>query len=134
MSEQVEIIKQVKLTSAQRIALIAAANSKGELQNVEYGVREQLRYLGLITQRSLYTRAEVDKDVADAWKALRAAVAARDSGKAEKAIHTIRSAGWAREKKVWSLTAAADEYLLKGRVIVTVGPKNEADTRSRLRA
>jgi hypothetical protein len=134
MGEQVEIIKQVKLTAAQRVALISAANDKGVLHGSDHGIRETLRYLGLVENRKLYTSAEIDKRVAEAWAKLRAAVRQKDTNKAEDAIGVIRSERWDREKTTWRLTAAAEEYLLKGRVIVTVGPRNEADTRAKLRA
>lgn len=134
MGEQVEILKQVKLTAAQRIALVSAANEKGFLQNASYDVRETLRYLGLVEKAPLHTAAEIDKRTAEAWARLRVAVRDKDARKAEDAIGVIRSDRWDREKSSWRLTAAAQEYLLKGRVIVTVGPRNEADTRARLRA
>lgn len=134
MSEQIEIIKQVKLTAAQRIAVIAAANADGVMSGVNYDVRETLRYLGLVQQSKQYTKAELEKRTEEAWKSLRQAVASRDAKKAEDAIGVIRSERWDLERSVWRLTGAADEYLLKGRVIVTVGSRNEADTQKRLRA
>ena len=134
MVERIEIVKQVKLTAAQRIALVAASNAGGVLHNVDYDVREMLRYLGLIEEKLLYSRAEIDKEVAEAWTDLRAAVRDKDISKADGAVSTLRDQRWKREKKCWRLTAAADEYLLKGRVVVTVGVRNETETRARLRA
>jgi hypothetical protein len=134
MAEQVEIIKQVKLTSAQRIALIAAFNEGGVLRDSAHDVREALRYLGLVEKTPLHTGAELDRLISKAWRDLRRAVRAKNADAAERPLQEIRGERWNREKTCWRLTTAAHEYLLKGRVIVTVGPRNEASAQARLRA
>jgi hypothetical protein len=131
MAEQVEIIKQVKLTAEQRIALIAAANADGVLKSPSFNVRETLRYLGLIEQTTQYVKADIEKRTANAWRQLAVAVRTKEAKKAEDLIGTIMNEKWDIQRTCWRLTAAASEYLLKGRVIVTVGPRNEADMRAR---
>jgi hypothetical protein len=132
MKQTVEIVKQVKLTAAQRIALVAAANNKGILHDVSYEVREMLRFLQLVEQVAEHSRAEIDAQVAQAWTDLRESCRTKDGKKARDAFHVIEGADWRRQRQVWRLTNAAKEYLMRGRILITVDQK-DAVTREQKR-
>jgi hypothetical protein len=132
MKQTVEIVKQVKLTGAQRVALVAAANNKGILPNVSYDVREMLRFLQLVESAPEHTREEIDAEVAKAWVDLRDSCRTKDAKKARDAVHVIESAAWRRERHIWRLTNAAKEYLLRGRILITIDQK-DAVTRDQKR-
>jgi hypothetical protein len=123
MKKTVEIVKQVKLTPNQRIALIAAANNGGVLKDrdADYGARETLRYLGLIEQFPLNDPATLRKKTDAAWVALRDASRSRNLRAASDAMKIIDDENWQAEKRGWRLTAAASEYLDKGRIVIEVG-------------
>jgi hypothetical protein len=131
VTKQVEIIPQVKLSSAEKIALIAASNNSGVLTETSFGIRENLRYLSLVEQVSQYDKDALKKRTEAAWKALQMAVRTRDASACEKQVNVIRSERWDSEKKVWKLTPAANEYLMRGRVIVTVGTRAEGTQQKR---
>ena len=120
-TQRIEIAKPVKLTPTQHIALISAANHDGILKSLDFSTAETLRYLGLIKQVPIITPEGLKQRTQKAWAALAAAARQKDAKAAEDAVALIRSESWDRNKTQWVLTPAADEYLLKGRVIVTVG-------------
>src|SRR4051812_43738113 len=101
MKQAIEIVKQVKLTAAQRIAIIAAANNQGVLKDASHDAREVLRYLGLVAKFPQHTKAEIEKETVQAWADLRKACSTKDARKAEDAVSTIRGARWKSEREVW---------------------------------
>lgn len=127
-NKQIQIAKPCRLTSDQHITLLAAANNGGMLKdNPSFSTRETLHYLGLIVQVRLHSDAEIAVDTRKAWASLKEAVRDKNAKLAEDAVACIRNERWRREKMAWKLTAAAEEYLMKGRVLVTapsgsVGP------------
>lgn len=119
--KQLQVIKEVRLTTNQRLALVRMANESGIVDRLDYCVHTDLVFLGLIEKVKLTSEAQIDKEVAAAWKDLAAAVRKKDSSLADKAIRIITGASWRASKEGWRLTDAAKEYLLKGKVLVTVG-------------
>jgi hypothetical protein len=117
----VTIVQEVKLTTAERLALMDIANDGGKFAQIKDPPRVRLSYLGLIERCPQHDPEQVTREVAAAWKALSAAVRKRDARAAEDSIGIIRNERWKRERTVWRLTPAASEYLEKGRVTVTVG-------------
>ncbi len=119
-TKRLEIAKPVKLTAAQHIALVSAANNGGRYRPCD-AARETLHYLKLLEIRLLRTKAELDKEVADAWNEAAAALVARDIPRLYKAAGILENARYrATTETGYFLTDAARQYLTHGRVIVTV--------------
>jgi hypothetical protein len=123
MRKTVKIVKQVKLKPNQKIALIAAANNGGVLKDgdADYGARETLRYLGLIEEFPARDPAKLRKELEEAWKRLQGACRVRNQREADTAMAVIRHCDWEAKKTGYRLTAAASEYLDKGRIVIEVG-------------
>ena len=124
MSQKVEIVKQVKLSPNQRIALITAANNKGVFEHIDSSTRETLRYLGLIEQLPRYAAErlkEQETKVVTAWKELSAAAKRKSIKGVEEHLRTITADAWHRNDKIWVLSKDAKDYLENGKVTITVG-------------
>jgi ketopantoate reductase len=121
MAQTLEIVKKVRLTTKQRLTLVSMANGGGSIERLDWGVQHDLLYLGLVEKFKIVDREAIRKKVAVAWVTLGKACRLKDAGAAEKAVDVIRREGWESEREGCRLTAAASEYLTKGRVLVTVG-------------
>lgn len=121
----VEILKQVKLKPRSKLTLIQMSNDGGRFtgHHLEWSIREELRQFHLIEERPRYTAkdlAEHKKQTAELWRKLAAAVKARDVRTVRRAADNLSSQVYDLESKAWWLTKTAEEYLLKGKVTVTV--------------
>ena len=123
MPTKTEIVPQTKLTSLERLALIEGSNNGGVCKRFEGNARHNLQFLGLIEERSKWDAA-AKKDQQTKldlnWKAALQGVRARDRHAVDKAMSEISSIDYHKDDTAWFLTPAAQEYLLNGRVIVTV--------------
>jgi hypothetical protein len=125
VAEQVEVIKQVKLTSKQRLTLVEMQNHQGRHDrafSLDYSVRADLQALGLIEERLSKTEAErkvVTAEINGLWKGVPKLVADRDHHSVDRLMGDIRRKHEELERKTWWLTDAAYEYLTKGKVTIT---------------
>lgn len=129
MSTKTEIVKQVKLTPNQRIALMQAAADGGRFNHTpDWGVLQPLRFLRLVEQRPKYEGKElasVRHKINDLWKKVPAIVRAKDARALDKISSDIRSYEYDLERTVYWLTPAAHEYLTLGKVTVLAGRSDE---------
>lgn len=119
--ETVEIVKQVRLTTNQRMTLVKMSNNGGRDRNVDYHVRYDLVALGLIEERAQFTTEEkraIARDVSELWKKLPALVKARQLDEVDRTVDHIRGRKRDLEAKAFWLTDAANEYLTKGKVTI----------------
>jgi hypothetical protein len=123
-TEKVEVVKQVRLTTKQRLTLVNMQNHGGrhESHYFDYSARVDLIALGLIEEGPELTEQErkaVKAELAQLWKSLPAMVRSKSVEALDRAIDEIRSRNSRLESKTWWLTDAANEYLTKGRVVIT---------------
>jgi hypothetical protein len=120
-TQTTEIVRQVRLTTNQRLALVQMSNDGGH-GNPHWKARLDLRQLGLIEERPRFAGAEriaKEKKIADLWKHLPALVKARNQRGLERVSQELHSHYYELERTTYWLTKAAEEYLVKGRVVIT---------------
>lgn len=122
--KRVEVVKQVRLSPSQRIALMEAANNGGKIRNTESGVRIPLRYLKLIEERDEKTPEQRKQEAAaliKSFASLATAARKRDGDECYKIASAIHSTQWNLDRKAWWITDAGREYLATGKVVVIAG-------------
>jgi len=121
-TEQVEIVRQVRLTTSQRMELVEMSNKGGRDRNIDWRVRHDLTALGLIEERDQFTPVEkvkIRQEIDALWKQAAGQVKAKDVELLKRTADSIREKRGDLERKAFWLTAAANEYLVKGRVLIT---------------
>ncbi len=124
-TEKVEVVRQVRLTSKQRLTLVEMQNSGGRSRNsgyMNYTVRQDLQALGLIEERLLHTASEkkaIEGEISALWKAMPAHVKTKDASLVERQAGVIYAKLRSLDSKAWWLTKAAEEYLVKGKVMIS---------------
>jgi len=116
-AEKIEIVKQIKLTSNQRFALVAMSNNGGRERHIDYKVKGDLVALGLIEEREMNTPAEkkaIETEIRDSWKLAGPLVKAKNADSLDRLMDKIRSKQRDLTTKAYWLTKAAEEYLVKG--------------------
>jgi hypothetical protein len=120
----VTIIKQLRLSPAQKLAIVSAANNGNRFnRGPEWSVQQTLQHLRLIEKRDRYTPAEKKAQQAKIsvlWAELPALVRARNLEAADRKVDELRSLISNMNSKTYWLTDAAKEYLTKGQVTITL--------------
>ena len=120
----VTIIKQLRLTPAQKLAIVSAANNGNRFdRGPDWNTQQTLQHLRLIEKRDRYTPAErkaKQAKISALWKELPALVRARNLTAADRKVHELRSLISDLDSKTYWLTDAAKEYLTKGQVTITL--------------
>jgi hypothetical protein len=129
-ADSVQIVKQVRLTPKQRIALMEISNAGGSLgrMDLDHDIATVLMHLGLVEQRSRFTerqKAERIKGRAADWKECAELVRKKDLMGLNRKVDKMRSAIYEDGEKSWFLTPAAKEYLIQGTVTIKRGPEKE---------
>jgi hypothetical protein len=119
--ENIEIVKQIKLTSSQMFTLVAMSNGGGRERHIDYRVKGDLVALGLIEERDMYTALEkivIEAEIREGWKQARLLTKARDTEGLDRIVDKIRGKQRDLTTKAYWLTKAAEEYLVKGKVTI----------------
>ncbi len=120
--EKVEVVRQVKLTTNQRLKLVMMSTEGGMARHVDWNVRADLLALGLIEERDCYTekqKSEIRVQIAGMWKQASVFLKAKDASGLDRIAGEIRSKESEIAWKGFWLTDAANEYLVKGTVTIT---------------
>jgi len=130
MPEKVEIVKEVKLTAGQQIALMQAANSGGRFDSApEHKIAVALRYLKLIELRKESETPEHRKKVTSLWRDALAAARSHDSRKLDAVVSSIRSLEYSLTRDRYWITKEGWQYLHHGKVTIVAAeprPNKEA--------
>lgn len=123
-SEQVEIVKQVRLTSNQRSTLVEMQTKGGRYDghSMDWKTRVELQNLLLIEERPRYSPKElrdISAQLTAKWRELTTLVRVKDLSAADRKVNELQELSRRVSQTAWWLTQTADEYLLKGRVIIS---------------
>ena len=125
----IQIVKQVRLTPSQQLALMDMANSGRSKPRLDYAVQTVLLHLGLVEKRSRFTAEEKAKRaqaVKADWKLCRGLVLVKDLSGLDRQVDKMRAYLRDSEDTAFFLTPAAQEYLIQGTVTIKTGPTKKA--------
>jgi hypothetical protein len=121
-TEKVEVIKKIRLTTNQHIALTEMQNNKGRSKRLDWAVRSILLSLGLIEEREYSTPLEkrvIERAIIKSWKHVEQVVRRRKLEELSRAVSDLESKHRDLSAKCYWLTPAANEYLTTGTVTIT---------------
>lgn len=119
--EKIEIVRQVKLTTGQRVALVTLANAGGRGSVESFNARQDLLALGLIEHRLWCTagdRSRIGAELRELWKTAAHCVKEKNAPELNRVSYAIQGKERELRSMAYWLTPAANEYLTKGKVTV----------------
>ncbi len=122
-TQKTEIVKQVRLTPNQRYTLVDMQTKGGRYDghHMDWTTRATLQNLMLIEERPRFSPAEIKRATTQSiarWHQLARLVKAKNLAGLDQKIHELRDLARRADQKAWWLTKQADEYLLRGSVVI----------------